>query len=837
MSRTMMPVWTALCCWLEEIGTPLRMGWLLMLIAFSLSLGLPPAAGASVSAPGGMQNAHVAVAPFSRDRTIFDANIANGGNGADIPLSGTTDAPDGTQIEARVVNAKTGAQVHPWTPIATASGGVWAGDYPAVPWNADWLRVEVRAQGSAATAQQATSFGSGLVIFQEGQSNEARGLSTNLETLPNDTITIGNSAGDFQALWNTPPTSSPQTGTSAIRSITDGATYTTSLAAMAKVFHDAAPGLKVMIGFSSMPGSSMSNLLRDAGSDRPWADVGRNGTDGILDVMQADGSKIGVFLCNHFGSLGGTFTDTVSPASAALWGTDFAGNLLANINPDRTIAGGVAVIPEAHGSALNRIWASPDALGDDLLTGRTRWVGVPSGMVKPSDFAGGVSDNQIGDWAIENFPYATARILPRPMRYWGQFQDLRGDFGPADGLHFSGGDLRGMPYRFGAMAHGVLNGVGLINVAPPVFDRVAWDAQGRWVDVWIDGQDVTTSARIKDSATASNYAFVPNSEVLGFALLDGAGDWSNARTEIVDATGAPATAGRVRVYPPAGLTFDGTSVVYYMAQPEGNRLGIVYTGPGAAVDTNPDFADWVAEFPAEHLPIVPEPTFPSHPYGGLIVHPPAPDFISAAGVLVASFFTVSAGSLPGSSQVTGWEAAGTWENNTGATMTVEFRVDIVSENVNVNLVNRTNGRAVLLRVNEDDSLTFIAEDRNQGDNLRWLEIQTAAGVVQRNTPTTIRVAFDHSASNPRYQLWVDGVEVAFTEVTPWTDQGGGRPLNAPRVGRILGGNATLDVFHAVVWADYLTPADRTFTGAGDAYIWFALVPDGAGGVIYTDNSG
>lgn len=556
-------------------------------------------------------------------RTRWTGSPWAAGRHGSVARIGTTDAPDGTAIEMRIVD-ESGAEFYPWAEIATASGGAWSGAYTGIAAEKVWLRPEVRPVGSTApAAATANRFGIGLTLIEEDQSNTERGLLDSVDFLPQGAITIGNQVGDFQFTTTIPRGSGgipgvPKTGASAMASVDDAQDYITapsSLRAMAKAFHDAIPGLKVAVGFIVRNGTSAMELLQPSDDVYDWTEVVQNGVDGVVDRITADGSEIGIFHMQHtqgFASTDGR-EDAVEALTTAIFGTDNDGNVIV---PDQTAEFTPAQLNRVDfGRSFARIFAHAMP---GLLTGRTKWSKF---------FAGGALG--AANTALEDLsylygptldtPYVTARSLPTKVRPNGIHQPHTGT--DVD-VHYSGGDLKGMTLNFASKSHSWLANAGLIKAVEPRFDRFEWAPDGSFFTVWSSAGDITTQARIEEGGAATNFPENPTdapgtpgpTEVLGLTVMDPATDIHvNAIVEIVDAAGNPATAGRLKVSAPDGGTYPQ---VYYHRK---GSVGFVTTAGLYRDWMDPDNA---AGHPSRHFPIVADPTFPWNPYGGTIVLPP-----------------------------------------------------------------------------------------------------------------------------------------------------------------------------------------------------------------------
>lgn len=115
------------------------------------------------------------VADFGTDEIVFDTGAAFGRSQATIPITvPTTNAPNGTDLEARSVLASDGTTVvEDWKVIGQAAGGSCNGSFAATQaaGGDDWILLEVRVVGSdQAPARMTTKCDIGHVVAVMGQS-------------------------------------------------------------------------------------------------------------------------------------------------------------------------------------------------------------------------------------------------------------------------------------------------------------------------------------------------------------------------------------------------------------------------------------------------------------------------------------------------------------------------------------------------------------------------------------------------------------------------------------------------------------------------------------------
>lgn len=576
----------------------------------------------------------VTLSGFSRDRTIFDGDIANGTDAAVVPVAGATDAADGTVIEARAVSLDDGgATTTPWTPVATAAGGAWQGTL-TTPVSTSWYRAEARVQGGGARALAANRFGVGLVWAIENQSNVNRGINGTDLLAPDSFSPLGNAEGDFQIVWSNggAPVGPFAVHDAALSHTTAGRPepLTASVAAMARTFATLAPGIKVMAGFMTQSGSAVGDLLRDDdGTPRQWRDDVTNpqGT-GVVDILTADGSEIGMFHFTH-----GRDLNDDAGLIAVVFGTDQDGAVLPGIDQD-------APFPDWQATGAGAGYLTSDEINHvftqalpGLKTGRTKWLYATATAaealqgVSPTDHLSRMNPPDLS-------PYLAARAAVAPPVVYGLIKT------GADRTHFSEIDTRGMPERYRALAFHVSAAAapgqtGLIAPASPVFDSIVWHPDH--VEIASSFGPITTRAVIDNGAPLDPAAFFPAdpatpgtagpTEVLGFFH----GDGSPAIARLQD--------GKLRILPASGQSFDGLSRLYYAAG-DAKKLAISVTAgqPGA----------WDEAQFTDHLPVIVHPDWTWSHYGGRIAPPFADsEALNIANDLTASeaFFAVNGGPI------------------------------------------------------------------------------------------------------------------------------------------------------------------------------------------------
>lgn len=143
--------------------------------------------------------------------------------------------------------------------------------------------------------------------------------------------------------------------------------------------------------------------------------------------------------------------------------------------------------------------------------------------------------------------------------------------GITDWLHPSADTIDGLGQYLSMLFHGAIQAIGLRKWVVPEFDQVFWAADGSYVEVWSSAGDVTTTRKqrsIADLDTSQPHW----TDVAAWEWKAGAVNWiADANTRpmedaiivAADGSGAPATAGRVRMTKPGGGTWASGDTVAF----------------------------------------------------------------------------------------------------------------------------------------------------------------------------------------------------------------------------------------------------------------------------------
>lgn len=510
---------------------------------------------------------------------IFDSGAARGANAADIPLSGTTDASDGEQIEARIVRADTLAEVHPWTAIATAAGGSWSGAYPLVTRAAHRLRAEVRVAGSTAVATVAGEIMVGHVALLIGQSEDARMFDGGFDNRSYQTIpTFADASAEDSVFVLTFKDGAGSYAGNGIQPVNATTPVTASLAHLANVFTRNAAGEKLLLIDATVSGTNRADLVSDADPDRDWdTTLG----DGVA-LVRSYGGEVGVVLDSWTAADGGgvTFKPNEFPFYSGLTDT----GAVETYGAPTTAEGYVLDHSLWDLSGLNR----PQALFDAAVT-RQAFHGPHRFEDYTVDGTGayvlGLRDAKEGTREAIRAMVADPLLAPimRPkgpeiLLYrngtpttaaWdGTTYPKVFDPDPAtwvawtDFSHPSDYSDDGLTGRARHTAVAALYALGLVPHEVPVLNRADW--QTTHVDLWWEDSqgatpDISTTWRERAETPATVQGHSYPSDVAGFHI-DGV---PATNVQIVTTLGHPVLPDGIdiiRVFPNAG-TFDGGSRV------------------------------------------------------------------------------------------------------------------------------------------------------------------------------------------------------------------------------------------------------------------------------------
>ncbi|TDL86387.1 hypothetical protein E2L05_13230 [Meridianimarinicoccus aquatilis] len=794
-----------------------------MVMLIGLGLGMQVQVADAVTSPTGTEVS--TVNDLAIANAIFDSGAARGANAADIPLTGTTDAADGAQIEARIVRADTGAEVHPWAVIATAAGGAWSGSFPAVQRSAYRLKAEVRVQGSAAAAgTMASDFMVGHVVVLIGQSEDARMFADKYDArtgggapLKGDWQSVPAFADDtardsfFIATFGDAGEGETGSGTyegNGIRAVSDMAPFTASVAHMANVVTRNAPGEKVLLINATQSGSSYVDLADDDDLDRNW---NTSFADGVA-LVRSYGADVGVMMSSW------TAAPSASGDGYRLRHYPLFTGMFAADDPSNP-AGGTYVLDTdtATGENFDNLFWDlsgqnrAEAIFDAAVT-RMAFHG-PHRFEDNSGGTGGLIQQKqdtrisIRDWTRDA---AVASIMlpkgPEIITYQnGSAANVNGEkvgvgdvaaVDWTDWSHPSDYSDDGLTARARHTGVAALYALGIgpsaaVNHEVPKFNRADWDASGAYVDLWYEASDGSTPAitttRLARSEPPIPVTYNHRTEVAGFYINSEPAQ----RVEIV--------AGRVRVYPDgiAGA-FDWSHTIFY-------GLG----GASGIVQWPDDELDEIWK----NLPIA-DVGFVGERLDGVAVEP-MPLASDIANTLPAPIqFVTVAGSGPSFA-----DPAGLGPNDGKLT----FRVQVTPEAFGgggQEILGQA-GRVSLQRLNDGTMRVTLKDSTNTSLVGGTLSL---AGIMPDNVFVDVVLALD--LAGRRLRLFIDGVMTDDIQISASASGtlASNRSLNFFGSDSFGGAVGMLEV-----WKGYAPDGDTAALGAP----YRRIAPDGAGGFVQT----
>ena len=438
----------------------------------------------------------IAIAPFSRDQTVFDTGAARGGNGADIPVHGTADAPDGTAVEMRVIDAATGAEIAPWQRVAGVKSGQWSGVYPALPRSDAWLRPQVRIAGTRVAATGANSFAAGHVWALYEQSNWDRVFNPRFSGTEPDKVRAPGAVQIF--------TVDRDADTTQRLIISDATPLTAAAVAFANAFSASRPGEKLALALHTQPGTSPLAMVDDSNPKRDWADEAR-----LHATITADGARVGLVTSSWIG-----------------W--DAGPSNVVRLLP--VITGALPNGQRIGAGSQVRLGRGKPFRLDHNLTDFYDWRTTRYALIGPQGRGKTASqrhyrtqpdqryDRLVQAWADLHRNPRYSFFLPYSFELVG---GARGEANPSGGWrdvsHHASGTKDGLE-RLAAMgALAILKSAGLVAWPVPEFNRAYWAPDGSYADFWMDGVNVTTERRRRGMAEIP-YRYPHRTEVMGFAI-------------------------------------------------------------------------------------------------------------------------------------------------------------------------------------------------------------------------------------------------------------------------------------------------------------------------------
>lgn len=512
----------------------------------------------------------VAVTSFGRSPVIFDSGAARGTNAANIPLSGTTDAPDGAQVEARIVRSQDGGEVHPWAAIATVAGGSWSGAFPAATRNGQRLRAELRIAGESMITRMSDEFLVGHVVCLIGQSEDSRMFNRIFDDRRYQSVPAFADNGLFVLTWKDHGAGASYAA-NGILPVSQTAPLTASMAHFASVFTKNAPGEPLLLIDATEQGTSRTALVDDSNLDRDWQ---KTLADAIA-MVRGYGSDVGVVIDTWTASDSApadNFRVRFQPvySGARIDGTAFpVGGVMSDGGASYRIdhflwdLTGQKRAAALFDAAVTKLaFHGPHRFEDFSIDAQGRYV--PALRAQKQDtrmsIRAMVADPRLAPIMRPKGPEILLyqNGTPTTATTWDgiRYAEVY-DPDPntwenwADAAHPSAYTDDGLPARARHSAIAALYALGRASAEVPVLNRAKWTAG--YVDLWWEdsrGRTPRLSTTRLERGESSPFEAPHVRELAGF--------WINGQpaenTEVVD--------GRIRVYPNSG-TFNGTTRLDY----------------------------------------------------------------------------------------------------------------------------------------------------------------------------------------------------------------------------------------------------------------------------------
>lgn len=435
-------------------------------MALSITLGVGLATSPVATTPSPPEHT-VTLAELPRDALILDSGAARGVNGADLALSGTTDAPDGTRIMAEIVIADGTTVVVAARPVATASGGAWSGNVTGIPRNAAWLRPRVWAEGSVAKAITTGRFASGHVIAIWGQSEiqnittaSYNGVNGSVPVTTDDMVSVhyhtrvGNGAGFLVH-----------------RVINDGE-VNTRFARIANSLTAAQPGEKFAVIFQTASGTGFKALVNDGPDNREWSD------DLLLHETATGGGDVGMVAFDWY-------------ASTASYGNRY-GTALHRVAFSKDIDGTPLSLPFTTFPA-----ESIEFTANHTLAELYDWSVTKFTVVEPHRFEPAINEgmrsvrSSIRAMFVNSTEPALTAAPAHPVLHYAN-GNPQPDGTVTDGSHPRAGEGS---ERYGVgLVQSVIRAAGITNWQIPNVDNVYWEPAGAYVDIWSSAGPIRANA-------------------------------------------------------------------------------------------------------------------------------------------------------------------------------------------------------------------------------------------------------------------------------------------------------------------------------------------------------
>lgn len=626
-----------------------------------------------------------------------------------------------------------------------------------VPWSAG-VRWAQKATIGAVSDTTTNRLQVGLTIVPEEASNLKKAfLASAGEPAISGLGGIGNGEGDFQVLGGDADYSLANPTINRWL-VCDATPYTYPCAVMAQIAARCFPGVPILIAINAQSGAvGYAKALDDSENPVEWAFAGMAK---LFSEFGKGGAKVGLW---SFGGIQNASDDNNASeiAHAHLWGVTRAGAVIPGIaNPGPFASPGTP----ANAGTYNHIVAEavPEIAPYD--TGYTVFM----------QRRNNVHDKSTLDLANTSPRQTMLPILRADRNAGGNYRvaptsaiwnaaDPRQEIGGADiGVHMEYTSPDGEALHLTNYLYGMVRAAGVAPNETPVWVVDAFTPGYVELHVEVGGVEMPVTTRALQRGITTKFpALVDNgaglklptgapgsARVLGFM----SGSLNDILpTEIIDPVTkavltAPGSQGRVRVYPPAGGSFNGNSKIY----PGVNGAGIpLSTTIGTAAWST---AGSASEGYSPHLPVVRMP-LPGGSFLAHVVPPVDMEIINAANTLTAPFGVDYYSPILSNALNTGYDLPAP-TTPTADAITVELVVEHATGGIaccplSINSNAATGG----VRLTPAGAINFSIANNS---NVTIFAAQTADGVVAPGQRARVRLTAERvNPTTGKLHCWVD----------------------------------------------------------------------------------
>lgn len=474
---------------------------------------------------------------------------------AQVPVSGTTNAPDGEKVRVRGVSLDDAGATTTADVDFVAASGAWSGVLPS-GLNTSWRAIEASVVGSSATAVRGTNrYAAGHVWAWWEQSNWHRlffynsGLAGLLGTVSHPYDVHFVQAGSSGA-------------GATIEYIHDGlVNMSPAMVDMANALSAQRPGEKFAIGAHVLSGTTPGDAMTTAAEDvayntagnRDWDDEARLNAALVPDAYLT-GRHVGtVFDMGWISVFGGT-TAAVNETLPIFTGRDRNGAVVtpASYAYSPTTGGLPRTLPLEYGGFYDMgfarfAWGGPHGRAHGSLP-------LLSALVDLDDYTTPSEDDDYDALVDKLVDVMGSEYLPMTLPYFGQTAGAERD--PNDRAHMSdlSADGRQRLGRIGMAMN--LTTLEMTDWAWPELNGRLDEAAGAYVDFWVAGRDLTTE-RIRQSDAAIAETAPHRTEVMGWTI-----DGKPAELAKIVAAAGPSGEDVCRVWPNVGTILYSTTIRY-----------------------------------------------------------------------------------------------------------------------------------------------------------------------------------------------------------------------------------------------------------------------------------